>query len=201
MTQISFKAQYIRQMNVQKRSTNGTYNNASLSLVKFDIKNENDLKALYDITQNQDTKFLPDVYDDVLSSYKSKETKFANLLLLTEQKENFEKLEAGKICGYTDFIRQNQKSLQINYLETIRNNKFGIKNREYKGIGKAFLDFFKCFYNKNIKNINLYVFDEKVRKFYTDNGFIPSGSANSEFVWIKPKTLPKKILQLLKITH
>ena len=132
---INFNAQYLDKVNVKKKSFL-RYKPYEVSLVEFDRKNEDDAKALHKIVDECGSRA------PIFTLFWTHGASNEHIVGLTTQKNNFEKPDSDKILGvmhYYNFI-------ECDYIDKLQvkpkyqNNKSFKLNKNYKNIGKAFIE-------------------------------------------------------------
>lgn len=193
MTPINFKANYIKQVDIQKYDGQN-YNSCKANLV---LLNRGDISALEEIAYSWDTNLcrgIKSAYEHKLPDEK--------LYAVTLQKKSFEKLYPNKVLGMM-FFKENSGSSNrtIEFLHTrpdcispdyksdfqklmqhiknliFRKKQFVEKQPVYKHVGECLLSAIKELYPD--KPIVLYSLSEAV-SFYKKNNFIKK---NGCMIW------------------
>ena len=107
-----------------------------------------------------------------------------DIYALTEQKEDFDRLNPLKILGIAEMREDNfrPKFKQLHYLQ-VKPGVINVNNsgrKFYKYTGTAILNSLKKIY----KNISLFSFENKnVKQFYEKNGFIEDFMGKNHYIW------------------
>ena len=184
---INFNAKFCRRgYEVNKIFNHGTeYKPNGITVIEIDVNNNADLYALYKITTDwQEDTYSVNIYNNALEklkgiSYYKKYRTFA----ITEQTENFDKLDDKKILALADISEiESLKTAHILHLQVNPNYYYYIKNRNIKGIGTSFLNYFKDMYNR----ITLCSTTSwGVKEFYRKNDFIEYPNHSCNFSWTR----------------
>ena len=165
---LHFGAKFINKVDVSKL-TDVNLKKDGLSIAKMIRWDENDIKALEDISKWENDKYAWHIYKHVKDGYA------ADVYLATTQKDNFEKLDSNKIVGIAQISRNHILGAFLDYFQV----KPDVNN---KGIGSAILDSLKNMFNKIcLMPLN----DEKVIKFYEKNDFFEYPKESNFYVWYK----------------
>lgn len=140
MNNINFTGKFVKSVNIQKRVNGKHYEPLPVSLVKIDLKNEDDIKALELATiEWGEHSYLSNIYLNVLHMRRIESPVNSDVLVLTAQKENFEKLKPQEILGITQFTKSSKK-IHVSYLETKFEHSYYSVTRKIDGIGKALMN-------------------------------------------------------------
>lgn len=175
MNNINFKGKFISQIDIKKLPLNKP---VKVSAVELNPLLKSDLKTLREIDDLWNVEFSNYIYKDAVainSLIDSHENK--KFYVLTRQKTDYENLNAADILAEAKILlKQSDNSIYLDYLQVDPdNNYYSQQCKLYKGIGTAFLNFFKSAYkNQKIKLHSLFSCTE----FYKKNGF-QSVSPNS----------------------
>ena len=101
---------------------------------------------------------------------------------LTTQSDNFEKLDSSKILGASTLKLVNEKENHIRFLQVSPKCYFENKQRGYKSIGKAFIDFFKSQSKNKSLLVQAYF---SAANFYEKMGFEIIDVNNLIYSWSK----------------
>lgn len=174
MNPICFTANFKSNATIQARSGNNFYNKRA-SIVELDKNSVEDLSSLYKLSllwdkesKNNVSYIFSDFIDDKSESNGVKDT---HCVVLTLQKDNFEKLKPEKILGVSLFSEQDYDN-ELNWLQVEpKNNKTdNSSGRKYKNIGSALCKYFKYTYTDKpiyVRSANT------ATDFYISNGFKP----------------------------
>lgn len=167
---INFKARFVSKTEIKKyNDKTNSYEPKIATIVEIDPKNERDINAMCEIADNWHGQvFVGDIANRAIKLKKGELSGDTNkIYLLTTQKNKLYRLEAGKILGAINVEQKYGEPDEIRYFQVKPNTKYDIKNRKYKNVGKALMNFTKSIYNKMI---DLYSSVEGF-KFYKCNGF------------------------------
>lgn len=178
---ISFGAKYISTPTIQKYDKlQNKFVDKKVSLVEFEPQNLSDKLAIK-ITNNKWGKYFitQSMYlcADMLS--KNETSKDVNkILMLTEQTDNFKKLDATKILALAQTQKNKNVPMELKWLQV--NPKFQYLNtsREIKNVGKAVVDSLKKMYDELILDAT-----SNAKKFYIKQGFELVDDINARFHW------------------
>lgn len=191
--QALFKAQFINPIKIGKLADN-KYIDESISFIKLDPFNHNDITALKDCSQYWvNGGFALNIYY-ALCAIKEKSKFYIdhNVYGLTSQKSDFDNLNSRNILGLVHTSPYLDSPLFIEHIQT--NPEFlGIKKPEYKGIGTAILNSLK----KISDQISCFPASGKsVKDFYKKNGFKKQPNSSNFYTWERDKyDFDKKELQ------
>ncbi len=168
---ISFKANYINDTNIKCLNKNGNYKNMPARLVELDIDSDLDLEALKKVEKNW--KKGDDYAEYICRAFKEYHDKIKineaeKFYALTSQYGGYQNLDGNKILGVAQVYKEARDSLEIEFLQTNPQYKYGIENRKIKHIGKAITLSLKKLYKNN--KISLFSTTEG-RPFYKKLGF------------------------------
>lgn len=174
MNSICFTANFKTNATIQTRS-GYNFSNQRASIVELDRNSAQDLSSLYKLSllwdkesKNNVSYIFSDFINDINESNGVKDT---HCVVLTLQKDNFEKLKHDKILGVALFSEQDYDN-EINWLQVEpKNNKTdNPSGRKYKNIGSTLCQYFKCTYTDKpiyVRSAN------DATNFYISNGFKP----------------------------
>lgn len=178
MTQINFKANFIKSVDIQKEETTSKYIPHTVSMLEVDPHNDKDLYALEDVKKFWKKNLFCNEIAYLAENCNNKD----KVYIISEQKENFKNLDPSKIIGlmstyYTD------KSSKIYYLEAKSDNK-------YNHIGSILVEHLQ----DNTKQINAFCPRRTTLPFYYKLGFIQDNPNSKEILeygkihWTKPES-------------
>lgn len=169
MNQISFKGQFISNINIKRAGYPLPTHQAAI--VEADPLKFHDLKALEDVDRLWDGNFSRCIYKDAyrinLNNAPDSKQKF---FILTDQKENYNRLNSDDILAEAKVVLDYpvKGKVFIDYLQVQPENSFDSNNRTYEKLGTSFLSFLKKYYNNS--EIGLRSLHSTV-DFYIKNGF------------------------------
>ena len=181
---VSFGAAPINRIKVQKLNKNKKkFEDYFVNFVRLEPYNKKDLEALEFLTQKwKDAKYVQQIST---AAHWMKE-KSINVYALTNQKRNFEKLQADKILGHAEMRKDEHdpENIILYHLQArpsaMNVNKTGRVN--YKHVGSSILSSLKKIYD----DISLFSDkDDNIENFYRRNGFIDAFKGSRHFVWNK----------------
>lgn len=169
---INFTANFLKTVKIPKRTTDGTFSNAKVSLVELDKNDKVDKNSLLKVSKlwnEKEFNYAPEIYYDAAKSFEYENVVKEHYYAVTTQSENFEKLEPEKILGLNVFSETTKPENEINWLQTNPAHKYGsIEQREYKGIGKTIVEYIKEHHRD--KNIAVFAAEDAIN-FYKNLGF------------------------------
>ena len=184
---INFNARFSHSgLEVSKILRPGTeYQPKGITVIEIDVNNETDLNALFDITKDwQYDTFSVNIYNNAVKKAKGiplydKYRTFA----ITEQTENFDKLDDKKILALADISETKSiNAAHIHHIQVKPDYDFYENNRIIKGIGTSFLNYFKEIYNHITLSSTT---NWRVKEFYRKNGFTEEPKHSCKFSWSK----------------
>ena len=137
MNEVSFKANYIGKVSVQK-SYYKKYKPFDVSLVKMNPSNESDIRAVLKTTSLWDDSLTAFTYDDMKKNIST------DIFALTTQKNNLKKPLASKILGLIQLSDNPKGGKRIDVLQTnpkYIHNKVLNDSPKYKHIGQTLVEF------------------------------------------------------------
>ena len=171
MSEISFKGNFISHLNIQKIYP--IKMPFKVSVVELNPLDNRDLRALRDVDDLWEASFSGNIYKEAASIHNIGEADEAQkFYVLTRQMKNFENIFPDDILAEAKIAEDsfNGRSVNLDYLQVHPEHLYDSEVREFKGLGRGFLDFFKQLYKG--KEIDLHsVFS--ARDFYFKNGFHP----------------------------
>lgn len=168
---ISFKANLVNNTNVKCLNKNGNYKNMPVRLVELEVDSDLDLEALAKVKENwkdgdvyaQDVHMCFEQYHNNIRPNTSEK-----FYALTSQYGGYENLDGNKILGVAQVYKESGNAVEIEFLQTNPQYKYGIENRKVKHIGKAITQSLKEIFKGN----EISLFSTKVGKpFYKKLGF------------------------------
>lgn len=174
MNSINFTANLMKHTQILKRDENGCFSPVKASVVELDKNDEQDLKSLHDTTvlwNYQGAKYSSNIYHEAVKGYEYDDVEGEHYLALTTQNENHDKLDPDKVLGLMLFSNERFDTDEITWFQVRPNtNTKQSWNREYKGVGKAMIDYIKQV--NFFKPIHAMSVPESV-EFYKKQGFEP----------------------------
>ena len=186
---IAFSANYLKNVEILKRTRGGNYKPYEVSLAKIDVKNKSDIMSLKRLSQKRgDFSYAESVYQDMKYARDTlgKVSPKYDVFVLTKQKKDFEKLSSSKILGFIEFQKSARKILRVNYLESDLENIYLFESRKYKHIGKTLISELHNIekpYEVTLHSTSL------GEKFYKALGYKQNPKLNDkyELIWINDK--------------
>ena len=172
---INFTGKYITSANVFKLKNNGTYKNISASVVEISPESKSDLKFLentknlWEKTYNYET-IASKIFRvaEQLSENESPTNSRTKFYTLTTQKDSFEKLDEEKALALAEICLISNNLLELDFCQVQPNSEFYKKNRNFKYLGKAVIDFLKEEFKKYTIILSSL---EHAKAFYKSQGF------------------------------
>ena len=169
---INFTASYINQVKIkEKQPQSSKFKESSASLVELSMLDKNDVKTLEELSYDWgDTSYATNLYElSKYVNYKGCSDLNSNILAVTTQKEDFEKLDAGKVLGLVEYIKKDDNSARISLIETNPEHTYYSNDREYKNIGKCMVKGVASYSKAN--KITLHSVSS-AKYFYKQMGFV-----------------------------
>lgn len=153
---ISFKANYIGKITINKINNNKHITPEEVSLVRLNANNTSDVNSLKKISENWDNNktYAYKIYTDFCyRSIFSEDMPNQEVFAVTKQKNNLENLVPFAILGLMriDKIKALPDNIYIDFLQTAPEHQYNSKNAIYKNIGKSLVNYLKnTFSNKTL---------------------------------------------------
>ena len=182
-TQINFRAKFKNPVQILKKDISDHYVPHNAAFVELEPDNANDIKALANINRYwaERDQYVCNIYTTAIELRRNKDLNiFTRIFAVTEQNDNFEKLNDEKILGLAEVSTRKPKEYYISYIQVDPRNVFSI-SPEFKRVGTRILDSVKAFANKILLSPN----SHDTAKFYEENGFKPSKFSRSIYEWIR----------------
>ena len=182
MNNINFKGTFITCTDIKRANKNSSP--VKVSAVRINPYDKRDLKALKEVHDLWDGQFSKKIYKDAIRVIKEElppeDYKF---FILTKQHTNFDNLVPDDILAEAQIVlnHPNQNSVYLDYMQVEPQNMYESEYRVYKGIGSAFLDFFKKMYKG--KNIHLRSLIS-TQDFYKINGFRQKDIQSTDYYFL-----------------
>lgn len=178
---ISFSAKFLSSPTIQRYDKNkNTFVDKKVSLVQFDPKNLSDKLAIKIANNKWGRYFISQsIYlcADMLSHNET--SKDVNrILMLTEQTDNFKKLDATKILALAQTQQNKNVSMELKWLQVDPKFQYLKEGREIRHVGKAIVDTLKNMYEELILDATY-----NAKKFYLKQGFELVDDINARFHW------------------
>lgn len=170
---ISFKAQFIKPVHINRVIGQGNYNKCLASFVELNSKDINDVKAIKLLSKEWGKKatYIKTISDNMHNEYKEQNTKGKNkIYALTTQLSDLEVLNPQDIQGVLEIIptMSQDKDLYISYFEVNPENTCSNSEKIYTKIGSEILNTIKKMFPKK----KLFtVAGNDSQRFYEKNGF------------------------------
>ncbi len=140
MNNINFTGKFVKSVNIQKRVNGKHYEPLPASLVKIDLKNKDDINALELATiEWGEHSYLSNIYLNALHMRRIPKPIDSDILLITTQQKDFEKLNSKEILGITQ-LSKSAKKIHVSYLETKFEHSYYNVTRTIKGVGDALMN-------------------------------------------------------------
>lgn len=180
---ISFGAKFLSSPTIQKydRAKN-IFVDKGVSLVQFEPQNRSDKLAIKIANNKWGRYFIgQSIYlcADMLS--KKEASKEVNkILMLTEQTDNFKKLDATKILALAQTQQNKNLPMELKWLQVDPKFQYSNGGRTIKHVGKAIVDTLKNIYDELILDSS-----PNSKRFYIKQGFELVDDINARFLWEK----------------
>lgn len=153
---ISFKANKIFDTQIQQKNGKNKFAAYNVSFVEINPTNKEDVSAIGEVAKDWhkyckigEKTFAQDIYRDILfDTFNNNSHKF---YAVTNQINNFEKLNSENILGIVQLQNKNQYLHKIEFIQTAPCENYYNKQRNYKNIGAAMIrSIIKLFPQKDI---------------------------------------------------
>lgn len=169
---ISFKANLIRPVSVERMVDEKNYKSIPTSFVELDNTSSQDLQALRKISRSWDNgkSYAWDIYNFFSCSFEEDEDFLLSkrYFAVTTQRQNFEKLSYDRVLGLAQ-MNDEDSYYMLEFLQVDPDTNFNEFYRKFKGVGAAMLMALKTLFNS--KDIVLRPADSNVVEFYVKQGF------------------------------
>ena len=169
---VSFGARYIDEVKIRK--VNGAQiDEYKASLVELDPKSEKDNFCIQDMIYywggfESYTSDIARNMGQVLCELNDVRMPIPRVFAITEQKDNYDKLRAEKILSIAETTDLKETVVNIDFLETHRDQASGAKNPKYIHLGTTMINCIKSMFKG--KTLELYSTNDALG-FYLKNGF------------------------------
>ncbi len=181
---LNFGAKFVQKTAISKLE-NGNTSEEAASIVELLSNDKNDIKSFEKTVKGwqKGDEFGLCIFDDLEDIRDKKMSKDVyKVYALTTQSDNFEKLDSSKILGASTLKLVNEKENHIRFLQVSPKCYFENKQRGYKSIGKAFIDFFKSQSKNKSLLVQAYF---SAANFYEKMGFEIIDVNNLIYSWSK----------------
>lgn len=192
LNSISFKANFIKNVYIQKDNFSNNPLPVEVSLVELNAKDKNDIDVLEDTNElwnNVKEEYSKYIFYD---AYKENEgiknprenVKKRHYYAITTQTENYNILEANKILGLAQFSEKEGRYNKLDWLQVNPTTSFtntDSQQRPYQGVGKILLEHIKNVTEKALEVSS----SNKAIPFYQKQGFYPSGFSKNYLYYEK----------------
>jgi len=182
ISNISFKANYIKPTVVQKRTTDGSYADSKGSFIEFDYKNKKDMDSLKKVSDTWGAgTFAYDIYEETTQAIEEDNDENKHTYAITQQRSGFDDVNPDEIMGLAFVEEKSPKEKELVYLQVDPFIAKTYEDKPIRHIGSAMLESLKSISSNSaitLKAVNS-AFD-----FYETNGFKndPKRSA-LEYIW------------------
>jgi len=185
MSQISFKANFVKPVIVKKKDDNHNYANTKVSLVEIDVDNKGDMYALKELPQNWGPdNFSSDIYNNAKKRHMTGDVDSdVHTYAVTSQNHNFQTLNSDKILGVAELIDVDSKNNKLNLLQVnpdySKSYVYSKDNRKYKNVGSSMLN--SLINLAPDKNLNVRT-TQWVEDFYKKHDFEKVGNSDLDYL-------------------
>ena len=165
MNNISFKANYINTVQVQKL-VGSSYKPCNASFVEFNTNDKKDTFTLKEVSDLWGDCYARDIKDDFKSDDFPPKNK--HVYGLTLQNNNFEYIKPESVLGIVEF-QENEDSNKLEFLQVNpENQSYQFGRPKHKKVGTRIIDSLKkLYYSKPMKLHSVF----SAKNFYKKNGF------------------------------
>lgn len=183
---LNFKANYIKDAQVKKyNSINNSYEPVSISFVEMEPDNIRDFLALKDVVKYwPEEKYASNIAHSLyLLGNNTISRDSYKIYALTTQKNKFYSLNSNEILAIGEVSEKiPEKVLELDYLQVDPQLIYSFSQKEYKGVGSAFLNALKEF--ETVQSIFLKSVRSAVN-FYKKNDFELIDNKELKLLWKK----------------
>ena len=170
MTPISFKANFVKNANIQQVLTPDKSKDKKVAIVELDRNNIFDKIAMRHTAirwENPENNYAYGVANDMVR-WTHNENETDHYIAITKQKKDFEHLNSEKILGVALFTEKKHEKNELKWLQVDPKTKYSKTGepREYTGIGKAIVEHIKTISKKPFEVFS----DPDAINFYTKLG-------------------------------
>lgn len=178
---ISFSAKFLSSPTIQRYDKNkNTFVDKKVSLVQFEPQNPSDKLAIKIANNKWGRYFISQsIYlcaDKLSHNEASKDVN--KIFMLTEQTDNFKKLDATKILALVQTQQNKNVPMELKWLQVDPKFQYLKEGREIRHVGKAIVDTLKNMYEELILDATY-----NAKKFYLKQGFELVDDINARFHW------------------
>ena len=170
MTPISFKANFVKNANIQQVLAPDKSKDKKVAIVELDRNNIFDKIAMRHTAirwENPENNYAYGVANDMVR-WTHNENETNHYIAITKQKKDFEHLNSDKILGVALFTEKKHEKNELKWLQVDPKTKYSKTGepREYTGIGKAIVEHIKTISKKPFEVFS----DPDAINFYTKLG-------------------------------
>ncbi|MBE7711077.1 MAG: hypothetical protein E7Z92_02940 [Cyanobacteria bacterium SIG31] len=168
---LTFKAQLIHPIKVQKLGIDKRYHDDQASFVELNPKDMHDKLCLNEVNRHWEnaTSLASDIAKDLNKDSEKEVCEIdKRYFALTMQKDDFRNLDYKQILGVVNIIEIASTLNHLKFLQVEPSCNYGQKKRKFKDIGKGIIDSLKLLFPS--RDITLEALDSSIN-FYKKNGF------------------------------
>lgn len=182
MNNISFQANYIKPVVIQKKDTQDNWHPFEVSMVELDKNSVEDRKLLYNISREWGTyNYVSDIYNEVMDEFLSENLHpQKHVFAITTQKDDYENMRADDVMCIAKF-NENDKINELEYIQVNPEHGYVNYNSAYKKTGSAMLKFLTEKFND--KPISVFSASGGACEFYKKNNFKQVSKSNNQYFW------------------
>lgn len=181
---LNFTANFIKDVSVLKKDYDGEYRPYDISLVEFDVEDENDIRSLYktaSLWSENGAYYAFGIFNDASKEYVTFDVEKEHYYALTTQTDKFSHINPNKVLGLAMFSEMKYDRNRLDFLEVNpKTSKMKSKNRQYKEVGKAMVQYLINNYDRRLELSA----DTKAIDFYKKLGFVSPDNKHPEVMYI-----------------
>lgn len=180
---INFKANYISDAVIKRRTPDNTFKDYNVSFIEFNSANPRDVFAIKDVAGQWGCgeTFARSIFNDIQEEYYAGK-KSSQYFAITKQRKSFETLLPDEILALAELKNTYDKRKELLFLQVNPEENMFAGEAVYKRIGTAILNSLKTLFND--KEIILKPVESAIN-FYKANQFVPL-EFTSKLIW-RPK--------------
>jgi hypothetical protein len=143
---IAFSANYLKNVDILRRTRGGNYKPYEVSLAKIDVKNKFDIMSLKRLSQKRgEFSYAESVYQNMKYARDTlgQVSPQCDVFVLTKQKKDFDRLSSSKILGFMEYQKKARKVYRVNYLESDLENIYLFETEGFQKIKEKWLAYSK----------------------------------------------------------
>lgn len=182
ISNISFRANYIKPAVVQKRTTDGSYADSKGSFIELDYKDKKDMDSLKKVSETWGAgTFAYDIYEEALQALEEDNIENKHTYAITQQGSGLDDVNPDEVMGLAYVEEKSPNEKELVYLQVDPSIAKTYEDKPIKHIGSAMLDSLKSISSDcaiTLKSVN------SALDFYETNGFKSNPKRSAlEYIW------------------